>query len=114
MIERYHRLRNEWLESQGGKCVACGSVDNLEIDHINKEDKSFSISKLWSIAKEKRESELEKCQVLCSTCHRKKTASEVEVPHGGGVTGKGKCRCDPCRLKKNEYLKELRRVKKDK
>lgn len=114
MIERYHRLRNEWLEAQGGKCVTCGSVENLEIDHINKEDKSFSVSKLWSIAREKREAELEKCQPLCSSCHKKKTASEVEVPHGGGVTGKGRCRCDPCRLKKNEYLKFLKRERRAK
>lgn len=114
MIERYHRLRNEWIESQGGECVQCGSCNDLEIDHVNPEHKLFSVGKLWSISKERRTEELKKCQLLCSDCHKKKTARESEVPHGGGVTGKGGCRCDPCRLKKNEYLKLLKRERRAK
>ena len=109
MRKRYHRKRKEWIDSQGGKCKTCGSVEKLEIDHIDPETKELSVGQLWSLAESKRLPELLKCQVLCYTCHKLKTRVSVEVQHGGGVSGKHGCKCDPCRLRKNEYLKNLKR-----
>ncbi len=57
MLERYHRLRAEWIESQGGKCVLCSSVEDLEIDHVDRATKSFDIARIWSRSKIVRETE---------------------------------------------------------
>lgn len=46
------------------KCVKCGAVENLTIDHINGRD----FAKYDNAQKYK----LEKCQVLCVKCHLEK------------------------------------------
>lgn len=58
-------------------CVQCGSKEKLELDHIVRETKiSHSV---WSWKEERRNKELEKCQVLCKKCHSKKTAMENSI-----------------------------------
>lgn len=52
MLARYHKRRAEAIRKLGGKCVKCGSEENLEIDHIDPTTKSFEISKLWNVSKE--------------------------------------------------------------
>lgn len=58
------------------ECAECGSTENLELDHIDPDDKGTH--KIWSFSKKKREKELEKCQVLCSDCHKEKTVKELQ------------------------------------
>jgi len=105
----YAKRRSDWIESQGGKCVICGSVKDLEVDHVDRTQKEIQVGRLWTRRKEVRDAELAKCQVLCADCHQMKTGQELGVPHGGGVCGKRGCKCEPCRLKKNQYLKLLKR-----
>lgn len=71
--KRYHAKRKAYIEKLGGKCVSCGSVDELQFDHINPEDKSFSVGMLLSHSKSTVDNEIEKCQLLCKSCHTKKT-----------------------------------------
>jgi len=52
-------------------CVKCGSIDKLELDHINPEDKITH--SVWSRNETFRKIELAKCQVLCHTCHKEKS-----------------------------------------
>jgi len=61
--------RADWFK---GKICSCGSTDTLEIHHPDPEKKVSH--KVWSWAKEKRDTELSKCIVLCEDCHKKKTA----------------------------------------
>lgn len=68
------RRRAFALELLGGKCAHCGSTQNLEIDHKNKEEKSFAVSRPANDEVFKKE--LEKCQLLCSVCHRRKSTEE--------------------------------------
>lgn len=75
---RYQRLRRkltraEWLVEHG-PCVKCGSKKELQVDHIDPEDKVTH--RVWSWSKARREVELAKCQVLCHECHKKKTAKQ--------------------------------------
>ena len=63
--------------SQG--CCICGYNDDplgLDLDHKDRNDKTYSIGDLpkknWKVIFE----ELSKCQVLCAICHRFKTESE--------------------------------------
>lgn len=60
-------------------CISCGEADPivLEFDHRDKDGKIESISNLirdssWNKVK----LEIEKCDVLCANCHRRKTAAQ--------------------------------------
>ena len=65
--------RLDWLK-ENGPCVRCGSILNLEVDHIDP-DKKVS-HRIWSFNEERRKAELSKCQVLCEVCHKKKTLED--------------------------------------
>jgi 5-methylcytosine-specific restriction endonuclease McrA len=60
----------------GKSCVQCGcsEVSQLEVDHINREEKVSH--RIWSWSEARRHDELRKCQVLCRACHIEKTAQE--------------------------------------
>jgi 5-methylcytosine-specific restriction endonuclease McrA len=61
-------------------CLICGEADPvvLEFDHIDPSQKDFSISvgivKVFSW--ERILEEINKCQILCANCHRRKTAKD--------------------------------------
>jgi hypothetical protein len=61
-------------------CLDCGEADPivLEFDHRNRPDKKFNIGdaarKRFSLAKVV--SEIDKCDVRCANCHRRKTFKE--------------------------------------
>jgi 5-methylcytosine-specific restriction endonuclease McrA len=109
------KRRLEWIQSQGGQCVGCGSKERLEIDHKDPSTKEFPVSIIWSWSEERRFKELAKCQVLCEDCHKGKTTYEaISFPENshGTVTGYEThgCRCDKCKLwkkikNKKRYLK---------
>lgn len=90
-------LRRAWLETHG-PCAACGSADDLEVDHVERREKVSH--RIWSWSRERREDELAKCQVLCRRCHLEKTREENARPmeHGtiSGYRYRG-CRCAECR-----------------
>jgi 5-methylcytosine-specific restriction endonuclease McrA len=101
--------RQNWIDSQGGKCCECGSSDRLEVDHIDPTKKVSHRVFNWSY--ERREVELAKCQVLCHECHLKKTVLQTTVPdhliHGRAVGYElRKCRCEKCKLWKKEKNKK--------
>lgn len=61
-------------------CVDCGEKDPLvlEFDHKDPKDKSFGISEALGkmIGWEKIKNEINKCEVRCANCHRRKTAKD--------------------------------------
>lgn len=74
-------LQTKLLDYLSDKCCAvCGESDPvvLEFDHINPQQKSFGIARAisdgvkWSVIL----AEIQKCQVLCANCHKRKTARE--------------------------------------
>lgn len=91
------KRRVQWLE-ENGPCVLCGSDEDMQIDHIDPDQKVDH--KIWSWSKARREAELAKCQILCYSCHKKKTEKERRPPHGTNsryTSKKFRCRCDLCR-----------------
>ena len=71
-------------------CADCGEDDVLvlEFDHLR--DKSFSIpwgirNRPWSLVL----AEIEKCEVVCANCHRRRTATRA------GFTRAALARADP-------------------
>jgi hypothetical protein len=106
--EWWRRRREKWLADKC--CVNCGTTEGLQVDHI---DPSTKLShKVWSWSLERREAELAKCQVLCSFCHKAKTAAERwrPIPHGthSGYAHHG-CRCSACRAGQRVYQRMLDR-----
>jgi len=62
-------------------CVSCGESDPivLEFDHRDRVEKSGNIANMIVNSSWTRvESEIEKCDVLCANCHRRKSAAEFK------------------------------------
>ncbi len=79
---RYRKIAQDlvWEYLKQHPCVDCGQTDPivLEFDHKNGKTKEDEISRLVSqcggLGKLQRE--MKKCQVLCSYCHKRKTAKQ--------------------------------------
>lgn len=106
--ERNQRRRDEWF-SLNGPCKSCGSWDGLELDHVDP-SKKFT-HRIWGYCEEKRAAELIKCQPLCGSCHKIKTATYRAqlIKHGTDLAyRKFKCRCRDCRLAHAEWFRSYR------
>jgi len=104
MKRRYWKLKAEAHERLGGKCVKCGSTENLEIDHVDRSTKTVTVTRFCSMSRAKFLAELEKCQLLCEEHHQEKTSGEMSVDHGGGLSGKRNCPCDLCKARRSAYM----------
>lgn len=76
--KRYHGRKKQAIKMLGGKCVKCDSTSNLELDHKDPSDKSFTITKLWSVPEEEFKKEVRKCRLLCREHHLEHTGSQRE------------------------------------
>lgn len=75
---RRHRSKLAAIQYLGGKCNRCGYNSNIaafEFHHLDKSEKEFNIgncaNKSWDVIKP----ELDKCELLCSNCHRTEHSS---------------------------------------
>lgn len=91
--ERKREYQREWLANRRANffadkaCVRCGSAEQLELDHIDPEQKVSH--RIWSWSQERRDAEIAKCQVLCAECHKAKSAAYVNSILG--YAGKDEC-----------------------
>ena len=110
MLNRYHARRGEAIERLGGKCIDCGTTDELEFDHKDSKTKAIDMARVWSYSRERFETELAKCVLRCKSCHITKSRQFDwrTVEHGGGVSGKRGCKCEPCLKRKAEYNRNYR------
>ena len=74
MLSPYQSRMKKLREAFGNKCVKCGATDNLHFDHIDPSTKHKSIAEMAPNNGYARcYEEALKCQLLCSTCHKKKS-----------------------------------------
>ncbi len=109
-MAKRNKRREDWFK-ENGPCVRCGSVDRLELDHVDPsiKEKTWHHA-LWSWRQEKREAELAKCQALCYSCHKAKHAAQYTVAHGASGYLSRKCRCEICvEWKRQALRRETRR-----
>ena len=119
MAERRAKRRAKVFDLLGNQCSKCDSVDDLEVNHIDRTKKNFGLSgagldKAWA----KIEEELKNCELLCRGCHREYTnlqyrSGEIESWNKGiggeyfhGTTRmyeEKACRCDNCKTAKRLY-----------
>ena len=71
--------KNHLIEMLGGKCVGCGITEDLQFDHIDRKNKSFTIGKCLGYSLERLIPEAQKCQLLCKSCHQIKTTIGHDV-----------------------------------
>jgi hypothetical protein len=103
--KRYREKRDAIIARLGGKCVRCGSITSLQLDHVDPALKSFDIStKADHVDAKELDREINKCQLLCKGCHLDKSIREKgHVPlsergHGHiSMYRNGGCRCDLCK-----------------
>ena len=90
------KRRTAWI-IEHGPCVVCGSWLDLEVDHEDPTQKLLNPATLWGMSPKnpKRIAELAKCRVLCSLCHKLKSAREAPK---GERTGAAKLNADKVRL----------------
>lgn len=73
-LKRQRELKIKCIEYKGGKCLVCGVEGHpaiFDFHHRNPNDKDFNIAKVRSLKfSEKHTTELDKCDLLCSNCHR--------------------------------------------
>lgn len=74
---RYAEIMRVARTHLGGRCAACDSTADLEVDHVDPSTKTAALTELWS-RPALFWAELEKCQLLCHECHAAKTAVERE------------------------------------
>lgn len=104
------KRRSDWFENNGP--CKCGSWKNLELHHLNQEEKVTH--RVWSWCQEKRLKELAKCIILCKNCHNIESAKQAFNPinHGENTNGYARgCRCIKCKEVKLSYMKEYRKIK---
>lgn len=107
--QRYWKIKAEVVGLLGGKCAVCGTTEQLEIDHIDPSTKTIEVSRFNSVSRVRLLEEIKLCQLLCSDHHKTKSVEEQSVGHGGGLSGKKNCKCEPCKARKREYMKNWKR-----
>lgn len=112
MIERYKKRRQKALDFLGGRCAHCGNAQDLQFDHIDPTTKSNTIAKIWSHAESKFWGEIKKCQLLCQSCHERKTLNDLgqfsaKDTHGT-LSSYRYCKCVLCKKANSDWNKKWR------
>ena len=78
---KLQNLVSEYLSSH--PCIDCSETDHivLDFDHIDPSLKSMSVSKIITngYSEKKLIEEMNKCEIRCSNCHRRKTAKQFNT-----------------------------------
>lgn len=76
-----YRLRNrqyvyDYLKNNN--CTDCGESDPVVLEFDHKKDKEYNVSELifTGCSTEKLQKEIDKCEVVCSNCHKRRTAKQ--------------------------------------
>lgn len=72
--QRKRDLKSRAVDYLGGCCKHCGLIDHpcvYDFHHLDPDQKEFTLGKIGGRSFNKIVSELDKCILLCSNCHRK-------------------------------------------
>lgn len=120
MRNRRKARRAKFIDLLGGKCIQCGSKDNLQFDHVNPKKKEFDLNQIKDGNEAVIAKELKKCVLLCSNCHLEKTKSNKEHVNKDKQPARHStihmyknygCRCGGCRKAMRVYNLNKRRKK---
>lgn len=86
--QRWTERKEKAVEHMGGKCQDCGynkCIAALEFHHLDPSSKEANWNKIRLWEWSKVESELDKCVLLCSNCHRERHHSPLKHCGDAGV-----------------------------
>jgi hypothetical protein len=78
--QEIRRFKEKCIEYKGGKCTKCHLIDDCcavyDFHHRNEKDKLFNINEIKNLFGKleitgKIKDELDKCDLVCSNCHRR-------------------------------------------
>lgn len=104
--------RAKAIDYLGGECQKCGATNSLEFDHTKRDRTSYKqlVSYLLACNWDKVVQELNRCQLLCKSCHIKKSTYErhgdVSIKHSASSYRYGRCRCEICTYANSVYKSE--------
>ena len=101
--------RQGLIAALGGKCVVCGTTENLEFHHVDPTLKERQISSVISRRQAKTHPELAKCELRCEEHHN----SAHSANHGHTLWRRG-CRCAICVSAGNDAKQKDREMKREK
>lgn len=119
--EEQREYQRKWVAARRAEffkdkeCIICGWDEDLELDHIDPATKVAN--SIWSWSKERRNEEISKCQILCYSCHKKKTSKEQSlsrkqpIKHGTPQGYRKGCGCKMCFNSFSEYMKMIRNTR---
>ena len=89
--EEQREFQRKWVQKRrkkhmdGKKCAMCGkpvSAKTSDLDHKTPHQNTEKIDhRLWSLKDSKRKKKLKGMQILCKSCHKKKTAKDIKKMH---------------------------------
>lgn len=59
-------------------CIDCGETDPILLDFDHVCNKKYNVSAMQTMKLEKVKEEISKCEIRCVSCHRRKTAIQLE------------------------------------
>jgi hypothetical protein len=84
--DRRRKLKAMAIEYKGDRCQICGYSryqGALDLHHLDPREKDFALGqKGYARSWEKIKTELDKCILLCATCHREVEAGATQLPEG--------------------------------
>jgi hypothetical protein len=81
-IKRQQNIKKQSVEYKGGKCYICGynkCYAAMDFHHLNPNEKDYNLSKHKNCKFEILKTELDKCVLLCSNCHRELHANLISI-----------------------------------
>ncbi|OGG79849.1 hypothetical protein A3J11_01975 [Candidatus Kaiserbacteria bacterium RIFCSPLOWO2_02_FULL_55_12] len=86
VAKRRRKIKSMAIEYKGGKCQLCGYSKYqgaFDLHHLDPKRKDFGISdKGYTRSWKKVKEELDKCILVCATCHREVEAGVTQLPEG--------------------------------
>lgn len=77
-----------WKILVESNCKVCGEDDPLvlEFDHRNPETKEYNVTEMYHLSEAKIAKEVDKCDILCANCHRRRTIQQFGFWRGTYLT----------------------------
>jgi len=101
-MTKVQETRLKVIAELGGKCDCGKTGKDILVYAKGKYELKWWPQNLYAKKWEEIEPRLNDYYLSCNMCRRIKLGIKT-IEHGGGTQGKNGCKCEPCRLRRNEH-----------